>query len=159
MLIDRPNTDWCMQFHFFVVSGFKSLRRQEPGQLWRCHILPGILTRAVNWPAHPSLAGTNSCKSKGWIYVTVCIICYPNRRKPLWESIENPQITEQSPESYLLLAGSRSNYQKHKTIHLAYQRNRKRASAKTKNFANNYQNICNWLLRVTGPGKSFINPG
>ena len=142
MLIDRLNTDWCMQYFCGVQLNFRRIKDKNLVSWWRCYIARyldmGELHKVVISSWKPYMEQTHVTMMDATVYESN--IRYPTDVKLLWESIVKVyQITEQK-RKLLKLRRSRSNYQKHKSNYLGYQRNRRKSKRKGKK-------LCKQLLK------------
>jgi IS5 family transposase len=134
MLIDRLNTDWCMQYFCGVQLKFRRIRDKNLVSWWRCYIARYLdikeLQKVVinSWKSY--MEQTHVTMMDATVYESN--IRYPTDVKLLWEGIVKVhQITHQK-RKLLKLRRSRSNYQKHKSNYLGYQRNRRKSKRKDK---------------------------
>ena len=134
MLIDRLNTDWCMQYFCGVQLKARRIKDKNLVSWWRCYIakqldineLQGVMIRA--WK--PYMQQTHVTMMDATVYESN--IRYPTDIKLIWESIEKVYQIQGQNRKLLKLRSSRSNYEKHKKNYLGYQRNRRKSKRKDK---------------------------
>lgn len=145
-LIDRLNTDWCMQYFCGVQLSFRSIKDSNLVSWWRCYIakhldmneLQQVLIRS--WKPH--LEQTHVTMMDATVYESS--IRYPTDIKLIWESIGKVHQIHQQYRKQLKLRPSRSNFEKHKKNYLGYQRNRKKSRRKDKKLR---KQLLKYLLR------------
>jgi len=134
MLIDRLNTDWCMQYFCGVQLNARRIKDSNLVSWWRCYIARHLdikqLQSVVISSWKPYMEQTHVTMMDATVYESN--IRYPTDAKLLWESIEKVYQIHQSKRKLLKLRGSRSNYGKHKKNYLGYQRNRRKSKRKDK---------------------------
>lgn len=134
MLIRRLNTDWCMQYFCGIQLNARRIKDKNLVSWWRCYIArhldikesQGIMINC--WK--PYMEQKHVTMMDATVYESN--IRYPTDAKLLWESIVKVYRITQQKRKLLKLRGSRSNYQKHKSSYLAYQRNRRKSKRKDK---------------------------
>jgi IS5 family transposase len=132
MLIDRLNTDWCMQYFCGLRLGLRRIKDRNLVSWWRCYISRHLniqqLQEALigNW--HPYMQQTHMLMMDATVYESN--IRYPTDAKLLWESIVKVYALLLKKRKNLKLRSSRSNYQKHKRNYLNYQKSRKKSRRK-----------------------------
>lgn len=147
MLIDRLNTDWCMQYFCGVQLNARRIKDKNLVSWWRCYVarhldikeLQGLLIRS--WK--PYMEQTHVTMMDATVYESN--IRYPTDVKLLWESIVKVYQTIQGKRKLLKLRTSRSNYHKHKKNYLGYQRNRKKSKRQDKKVR---KQLLKYLLRL-----------
>ena len=147
MLIDRLNTDWCMQYFCGVQLNARCIKDKNLVSWWRCYVarhldikeLQGVLIRL--WK--PYMEQTHVTMMDATVYESN--IRYPTDVKLLWESIVKVYQTIQGKRKLLKLRTSRSNYHKHKKNYLGYQRNRKKSKRQDKKLR---KQLLKYLLRL-----------
>ena len=134
MLIDRLNTDWCMQYFCGVQLNARRIKDKNLVSWWRGYVarhldikeLQGVLIRS--WK--PYMEQTHVTMMDATVYESN--IRYPTDVKLLWESNVKVYQLLQGKRKLLKLRSSRSNYHKHKKNYLGYQRNRKKSRRQDK---------------------------
>jgi transposase, IS5 family len=132
MLIDRLNTDWCMQYFCGLQLGLRRIKDRNLVSWWRCytgrHLNIQQLQEVLisNW--QPYMQQTHVLMMDATVYESN--IRYPTDAKLLWESIAKVYALLLRKRKNLKLRSSRSNYQKHKKNYLNYQRSRKKSRRK-----------------------------
>lgn len=134
LLIERLNTDWCMQYFCGVRLGLRKIKDKNLVSWWRSYLgnhlniaeLQAVLI--ANWKpymeqTHVTMMDATCNESH---------LRYPTAVKLLWESIVIVYSTLQQKRSRLKLRSSRSNYGKHKQHCMLYQRSRKKSKRKEK---------------------------
>lgn len=147
MLIDRLNTDWCMQYFCGVQLNARRIKDKNLVSWWRCYIghhldikeLQGVLI--TSW--RPYMEQTHVTMMDATVYESN--IRYPTDVKLLWESIVKVHQIMQGKRKLLKLRISRSNYHKHKKNYLGYQRNRRKSKRKDKKLR---KQLLKYLLRL-----------
>jgi len=134
MLIDRLNTDWCMQYFCGVQLNLRRIKDKNLVSWWRCYIARHLdvkeLQKVLISSWKPYMEQTHVTMMDATVYESN--IRYPTDVKLLWESIVKVYHITQQKRKLLNLRRSRSNYQKHKNNYLAYQRNRRKSKRKDK---------------------------
>jgi transposase, IS5 family len=146
MLIDRLNTDWCIQYFCGVQLSLRTIKDHNLVSWWRCYIakhldiheLQQVLIRF--WKPH--LEQTHVTMMDATVYESN--IRYPTDIKLIWESIGKVRQIHQQYRKQLKLRPSRSNFEKHKKNYLGYQRNRKKSRRKDKKLR---KQLLKYLLR------------
>ena len=147
LLIDRLNTDWCMQYFCGVQLGIRKIKDKNLVSYWRAYL-----------GNHLDIASLQEVLAKHWLpymeqtHVTMmdatCYeshLRYPTSVKLLWESIGKVYGIIQQKRSRLKLRSSRSNYAKHRQQFLVYQRNKKKTKRKEKKLC---KQLLKYLLRL-----------
>ena len=147
MLIERLNTDWCLQYFCGVQLNARRIKDKNLVSWWRCYIAQHLdineLQGVVISFWKPYMEQTHVTMMDATVYESN--IRYPTDAKLLWESIVKVYQIHQQKRKLLKLRGSRSNYQKHKKNYLAYQRNRKKSRRKDKKLR---KQLLKYLLRL-----------
>jgi len=146
MLIERLNTDWCMQYFCGVQLNARRIKDMTLVSWWRCYIAKHLdlkeLQNVVIRSWKPYMEQTHITMMDATVYESN--IRYPTDAKLLWESITKVyQLTCQKRKLWKLRS-SRSNYQKHKKNFLGYQRNRRKSRRKDKKLR---KQLLKYLLR------------
>ena len=147
MLIDRLNTDWCMQYFCGVQLKARRIKDKNLVSWWRCYIghhldikeLQKILI--TSWK--PYMEQTHVTMMDATVYESN--IRYPTDVKLLWESIVKVYQIIGGKRRLLKLRVSRSNYGKHKKNYLGYQRNRRKSKRRDKKLR---KQLLKYLLRL-----------
>jgi len=147
MLIDRLNTDWCMQYFCGVQLNARRIKDKNLVSWWRCYVArhldikewQGVLIRS--WK--PYMEQRHVTMMDATVYESN--IRYPTDVKLLWESIVKVYQIIQGKRKLLKLRTSRSNYHKHKKNYLGYQRNRKKSKRQDKKLR---KQLLRYLLRL-----------
>lgn len=147
LLIERLNTDWCMQYFCGVQLGLRKIKDKNLVSWWRMYLgkhlniaeLQAVLIQ--HWKpymeqTHVTLMDATCNESH---------LRYPTSVKLLWESITKAYGLLQQKRKRLKLRRSRSNYSKHKKQYLLYQRRRKKTNSKEKKLR---KQLLNYLLRL-----------
>jgi hypothetical protein len=146
MLIDRLNTDWCMQYFCGVQLNARRIKDRNLVSWWRCYIakhlnIQQLQTVLINcWK--PYLQQTHVTMMDATVYESN--IRYPTDAKLLWESIVKIHQINQQKRKLLKLRRSRSNYDRQKKNYLGYQRNRRKSKRKDKKVR---KQLLKYLLR------------
>ncbi|MBA3675702.1 MAG: transposase [Chitinophagaceae bacterium] len=134
MLIDRLNTDWCMQYFCGVQLNARRIKDKNLVSWWRCYLARHLDIKEMqsvvisSWK--PYMEQTHVTMMDATVYESN--IRYPTDAKLLWEGIEKVYQIIQAKRKLLKLRSSRSNYHKHKSNYLSYQRNRRKSKRKDK---------------------------
>jgi transposase, IS5 family len=147
LLIERLNTDWCMQYFCGVQLGLRKIKDKNLVSWWRNYL-----------GTHLNIDELQSVLIKDWkpcmehTHVTLMdATCneshlrYPTSVKLLWESIVKVYGIVQQKRSRLKLRSSRSNYSKHKQLYMLYQKSRKKSNKKEKRLR---KQLLKYLLRL-----------
>ena len=134
MLIERLNTDWCLQYFCSVQLGLRKIKDRNLVSWWRCYMakhldlqkLQAVLIQ--HWK--PLMDQQHVTMMDATVYESN--IRYPTDTKLLWESIEKVYALLTKKRKGLKLRGSRSNYTKHKKEYLNFQKRRKKSRRKEK---------------------------
>ena len=148
LLIERLNTDWCMQYFCGIQLGVRKIKDKNLVSWWRSYL--GL---------HLDIAGLQAVLIENWkpymeqkhvmLIDATCYeshLRYPTAVKLLWESIVRVYGIVQQKRNRLKLRDSRSNYTKHKKLYLLYQRSRKKTKRKEKKLR---KQLLKYLLRLT----------
>jgi transposase, IS5 family len=147
LLIERLNTDWCMQHFCGVQLGVRKIKDKNLVSWWRTYLgnhlniaeLQSVLIE--NWK--PYMEQTHVTLMDATCYESH--LRYPTAVKLLWESIVNVYSVVQQKRNRLKLRSSRSNYTKHKQLYMLYQRSRKKTKRKEKKLR---KQLLKYLLRL-----------
>ena len=147
LLIERLNTDWCMQYFCGVQLSLRKIKDKNLVSTWRTYLgnhlnladLQGVLIE--NWKPymeqpHVTLMDATCYESH---------LRYPTAVKLLWESIGKVYELMQQKRKRLKLRGSRSNYDKHKKQYMQYQRSRRKTKRNEKKLR---KQLLKYLLRL-----------
>jgi hypothetical protein len=147
LLIDRLNTDWCMQYFCGLQLGVRKIKDKNLVSCWRTYLgthLDIAALQAVlieNWK--PCMEQTHVTLMDATCYESH--LRYPTAVKLLWESIEQVYSLTQQKRTRLKLRSSRSNYARHKKSFMQYQRSRKKTKRKEKKLR---KQLLKYLLRL-----------
>ena len=134
MLIDRLNTDWCLQYFCGAQLHLRRIKDKNLVSWWRCYIARRLdikqLQKIVINYWGPYMEQTHVTMMDATVYESN--IRYPTDVKLIWESIIKVHQLHVQKRKLLKLRGSRSNYEKHKKAYLGYQRNRRKSKRKDK---------------------------
>ena len=147
LLIERLNTDWSMQRFCGVSLGLRKIKDKNLVSWWRVylgkhfdiHSLQSVLIS--HWK--PLMQHTHVTMMDATCVETH--LRYPTSVKLLWESCTKVYDLLQHIRKRLKLRTSRSNYIKHKTAFLTYQRTRKKTNRKEKKLR---KQLLKYLLRL-----------
>jgi IS5 family transposase len=147
LLIERLNTDWCMQYFCGLQLGVRKIKDKNLVSWWRTylgnHLNIAELQSALieNWK--PYMEQTHVTLMDATCYESH--LRYPTSVKLLWESIVKVYGVVQQKRNRLKLRCSRSNYAKHKKLFMLYQRSRKKTKRKQKKLR---KQLLKYLLRL-----------
>lgn len=134
LLLERLNTDWCMQYFCGIQLGMRKIKDKNLVSWWRAHLgknldiaqLQSILIQY--WK--PLMRQTHVTMMDATVYESS--VRYPTDAKLIWESIVKLHGLVEQKRKKLKLRRSRSNYGKHKQQYLIYQKSRKKSRRKDK---------------------------
>ncbi len=147
LLIERLNTDWCMQYFCGVQLGLRKIKDKNLVSEWRMYLgdhlnIAQLQTTLIqHWK--PYLEQTHVTLMDATCYESY--LRYPTAVKLLWESIVKVYGVVQQKRNGLRLRSSRSNYGKHKQLYMLYQRSRKKTKRKEKKLR---KQLLKYLLRL-----------
>ncbi len=135
MLIDRINTDWCMQmFCGIQLKPHEQIKDKNLPSSWRGYIGRRLNINALQKElAHywkPYLNQTNISSEDATCYESR--IEYPTDIKLLWQSCNEIYVMYQRYRKQYRLRTSRTNHNKYKVLFLNYQRCKKKTKRKEK---------------------------
>lgn len=147
LMIERLNTDWCMQYFCGLQLGVRKIKDKNLVSWWRAYLgnhlniteLQSVLID--NWK--PYMEQTHVTLMDATCYESH--LRYPTAVKLLWESIVKVYEVVQQKRNRLKLRCSRSNYVKHKKLFMLYQRSRKKIKRKEKKLR---RQLLKYLLRL-----------
>jgi hypothetical protein len=147
MLIERLNTDWCMQYFCGVQLGLRRIKDKNLVSWWRCYIaqhldineLQSVLMK--HWK--PYMQQTHVTMMDATVYESN--LRYPTDAKLLWESIGKLHTLLCCTRKLLKLRYTRSNYGKHKAAYMNYQKSRKKSKRKERKLR---KQLLKYLLRL-----------
>jgi len=147
LLIERLNTDWCMQYFCGVQLNQRRIKDKNLVSWWRCYLarhldikeLQGVVISS--WK--PYMDQTHVTMMDATVYESN--IRYPTDVKLIWECIEKVYQIHLQKRKNLKLRRSRSNYEKHKKNYLGYQRNRRKSRRNDKKLR---KKLLKYLLRL-----------
>ena len=134
LLIERLNTDWCMQYFCGIQLGLRKIKDKNLVSWWRGYLGKNFdigqiqIILAGHWK--PLMQQTHVTLMDATVYESS--VRYPTDAKLLWESIAKLHGLLQQKRKGLKLRRSRSNYIKHKKQYLFYQKSRKKSRRKDK---------------------------
>jgi hypothetical protein len=146
-LIERLNTDWCMQYFCGIQLGVRKIKDKNLVSWWRGYLghhlniadLQGVLIET--WK--PYMEQTHVTLMDATCYESH--LRYPTAVKLLWEGIVKVYGVVQQKRKRLKMRCSRSNYAKHKKLFMLYQRSRKKTKRKEKKLR---KQLLKYLLRL-----------
>lgn len=149
MLLERLNTDWCMQYFCGLRLVFRKIKDKNLVSWWRCYLakyldikqLQPVLINA--WK--PYMTQTHVTMMDATAYESN--IRYPTDVKLIWESIEKVYNILTQRRKLFKLRRSRSNYEKHKKNYMGYQRNGRKSKRKDKKLR---KHLLKYLQRLLG---------
>jgi transposase, IS5 family len=147
LLIERLNTDWCMQYFCGVQLGFRKIKDKNLVSWWRSHLGNHLNIAALqatlieNWK--PYMEQTHVTLMDATCYESH--LRYPTAVKLLWESVVKVYSVVEQKRKRLKLRSTRSNYTKHKQLFMEYQRSRKKTKRKEKKLR---KQLLKYLLRL-----------
>jgi transposase, IS5 family len=134
MLVERLNTDWCMQYFCGVQLRFRKIKDRNLVSWWRCYIARHLDIKQLQpefikaWK--PYLAQNHVTLMDATAYESN--VRYPTDVKLIWESVTKVYNTLSQKRKLFRLRRSRSNYERHKKNYMGYQRNRRKSKRKDK---------------------------
>jgi transposase, IS5 family len=134
MLIERLNTDWCMQYFCGLQLGFRKIKDKNLVSWWRCYLARYLNIKELQpvlintWK--PYMEQTHVTMMDATAYESN--IRYPTDVKLIWESVVKVHDILTQKRKLFKLRRSRSNYEKHRKNHMSYQRNRRKSKRKDK---------------------------
>jgi hypothetical protein len=152
MLIERINTDWCMQmFCGMLLKPHEQIRDKNLPGSWRGYIGRRLDIHSLQKElAHywkPHLNQTNISGEDATCYESR--IEYPTDIKLLWQSCNEIYVMYQQYRKQYKLRTSRINYNKYKVLFLNYQRCKKKTKRKEKKLR---KQLLKFLYRLLGLG-------
>jgi hypothetical protein len=134
MLIDRLNTDWCLQWFCGVQLGLRRIRDKNLVNWWRSYIgrhldikeMQKVLADA--W--RPWMEQRHVTMMDATVYESH--VRYPTDVKLVWESVQKIYRLLQEKRKGLRERRSRSNYEKHWEKYLHFQKKRKKGKREEK---------------------------
>ena len=134
MLIERLNTDWCMQYFCGLQLGFRKIKDKNLVSWWRCYLGKHLEIKELQpvlintWK--PYIEQTHVTMMDATAYESN--VRYPTDVKLIWESVVKLYDILTQKRKLFKLRRSRSNYEKHKKNYMGYQRNRRKSKRKDK---------------------------
>jgi len=149
LLLERLNTDWCMQYFCGIQLGLRKIKDKNLVSWWRGYLgrnfdiqeLQSVL--AGHWK--PLMQQTHVTMMDATVYESS--VRYPTDAKLLWEGIVKLHGLLEQKRQALKLRRSRSNYIKHKKAYLTYQKSRKKSKRKDKRLR---KQLLKFFFRLTG---------
>ena len=147
LLIERLNTDWCIQYFCGVQLGLRKIKDKNLVSTWRTYLgnhlnigdLQGVLIE--NWKPYMEQTHVTMMDAT----CNESYLRYPSSVKLLWEAITKVYSILQQKRNRLKLRRSRSNYSKHKQVYTLYQKSRKKTKRKEKKLR---KQLLKYLLRL-----------
>jgi transposase, IS5 family len=147
LLIERLNTDWCMQYFCGLQLGVRKIKDKNLVSWWRAYLghhlqiaeLQSVLIE--NWK--PYMEQTHVTLMDATCYESH--LRYPTAVKLLGEGIIKVYGIIQQKRNRLKLRSSRSNYARHRQLYMLYQRCRKKTKRKEKKLR---KQLLRYLLRL-----------
>jgi transposase, IS5 family len=147
LLIERLNTDWCMQYFCGLQLGVRKIKDKNLVSWWRAylgyHLNIAELQEVLIQTWKPHMEQTHVTLMDATCYESH--LRYPTAVKLLWESIVKVYGIVQQKRNRLKLRSSRSNYAKHRQLYMLYQRHRKKTKRKEKKLR---KQLLKYLLRL-----------
>jgi transposase, IS5 family len=147
LLIERLNTDWCMQYFCGLQLGVRKIKDKNLVSWWRAylgyHLNIAELQEVLIGTWKPHMEQTHVTLMDATCYESH--LRYPTAVKLLWESIVKVYGIVQQKRNRLKLRSSRSNYAKHRQLYMLYQRHRKKTKRKEKKLR---KQLLKYLLRL-----------
>ena len=134
LLMERLNTDWCMQYFCGIRLGMRKIKDKNLVSWWRGYLGKNFdigkiqIILAGHWK--PQMSQTHVTLMDATVYESS--VRYPTDAKLIWESIVKFHGLLEQKRKRLKLRRSRSNYDKHKKLYLFYQKSRKKGRRKDK---------------------------
>jgi hypothetical protein len=152
MLIERINTDWCMQmFCGIMLRPNEVIKDSSLPSTWRGYIGRRLDINALQkeladyWK--PWMNQTNISSEDATCYESR--IEYPTDIKLLWQSCNNIYVMYQQHRKKLKQRISRINYPKYKGLFLSYQRSKKKSKRKEKKLRKQLLGFLYRLLKLS----------
>ena len=148
LLIERLNTDWCMQYFCGLQLGVRKIKDKNLVSWWRAFLGKDLdieklqLILSEHWK--PWMQQTHVTLMDATVYESS--VRYPTDAKLLWESIVKLYELLEQKRKRLKLRRSRSNYIKHKKQYLSYQKSRKKSRRKDKKIR---KQLLKFMFRLT----------
>jgi len=147
LLIERLNTDWCMQYFCGIQLGPRKIKDKNLVSWWRVYLgrhldiqqLQSVLIG--HWK--PEMQQTHVTMMDATVYESH--VRYPTDVKLIWESIVKLYGLLEQKRKKLKLRRSRSNYNKQKKQYLAYQKSRKKSRRQDKRLR---RQLLKFMLRL-----------
>ena len=147
LLVERLNTDWCMQYFCGLQLGVRKIKDKNLVSWWRTfignHLNIAELQAVLIESWKPLMEQTHVTLMDATCYESH--LRYPTSVKLLWESIVKVYGIVQQKRDRLKLRSSRSNYAKHRQLFMLYQRSRKKTKRKEKKLR---RQLLKYLLRL-----------
>lgn len=154
LLIERLNTDWCMQYFCGMQLGVRRIKDKNLVSWWRAYLGKNLDIEQLqfilsdHWK--PLMQQTHVTLMDATVYESS--VRYPTDTKLIWESIVKLHGLVEQKRKRLKLRRSRSNYSKHKKQYLAYQKSRKKGRRKDKKLR---RQLLKFMFRLT-QGLKFL---
>lgn len=147
LLIERLNTDWCMQYFCGVQLGMRKIKDKNLVSWWRVYLGEHLDIQSMqqvlvkHWKSQ--MQQTHVTMMDATVYESH--VRYPTDVKLLWESVTRLHDLLEQMRKGLKLRRSRSNYNKHKKHYLAYHRSRKKSKRQDKRLR---KQLLKFMLRL-----------
>jgi IS5 family transposase len=134
MLIERLNTDWCLQCFCGIRLGLRRIRDKNLVSWWRSYIGKNLdikeLQRVLAEAWRPWMEQRHVTMMDATVYESH--VRYPTDVKLVWECIQRLYRLLQAKRKGLGERRSRSNYEKHQVKYLHFQKKRKKGKREEK---------------------------
>ena len=148
LLIERLNTDWCMQYFCGVQLCNRKIKDKNLVSWWRVylgkHLNIAELQSVLIGRWKPYMEQQHITLMDATVFESS--VRYPTDVKLLWESIVKLHGLIQQKRKQFRLRRSRSNYEKHKRLFLSFQKNRKKSRRKEKKLR---KQLLRYLMRLS----------
>ncbi len=148
LLIERLNTDWCMQYFCGLQLGLRKIKDKNLVSWWRGWLGKHLDIQQLqvvlidHWKAQ--MQHRHVTMMDATVYESH--VRYPTDAKLIWESIIKLHGLLEQKRKWLKLRRSRSNYSKHKKQYLAYQKSRKKSKRQDKRLR---KQLLKYMLRLS----------
>lgn len=147
LLIERLNTDWCLQYFCGIQLGLRKIKDKNLVSWWRAylgkHLDIGQLQSVLIEHWKPEMQQRHVMMMDATVYESW--VRYPTDIKLIWESIMKLYGLLEQKRRALKLRRSRSNYNKHKKQYLIYQKSRKKSRRQDKRLR---KKLLKYMLRL-----------
>jgi len=148
LLVERLNTDWCMQYFCGLQLGVRRIKDKNLVSWWRGWLgkhldIQQLQTVLIShWKAQ--MQQTHVTMMDATVYESH--VRYPTDAKLIWESNVKLHGLLEQKRKWLKLRRSRSNYSKHKKQYLSYQKSRKKSRRQDKRLR---KQLLKYMLRLS----------